>query len=48
LENEYALMAKAMEKEVDANGNRIYKTAMIRQWLDNSREMGIQMSFLKD
>ncbi len=45
LENEYALMAKAMEKELDEDGNPIYKSAMIYQWLDHIRQMGIEMSF---
>jgi hypothetical protein len=45
LENEYALLAVALEKEVDENGKPLYKSAMIYDWLDRIREMGIQQSF---
>lgn len=47
LENEYALMAIAMEKEKDENGKRKYNQAMIYQWLDNIRKMGLEQSFSK-
>lgn len=46
LENEYALMAIALEKEKDEFGKPKYKPAMIYDWLDRIREMGIQQSFL--
>lgn len=46
LENEYALMAIALEKEKDGLGNPKYKSAMIYDWLDRIREMGLQQSFL--
>lgn len=45
LENEYALMAIALEKEKDESGNPKYKPAMIYDWLDRIREMGLQQSF---
>ena len=45
LENEYALMAIAMEKVKDENGKPIYKQAMIYDWLDKIRKMGIEQSF---
>lgn len=45
LENEYALMACAMEKERDENGNPKYNRQMVYQWLDNIREMGNMQSF---
>jgi adenosine deaminase len=45
LENEYALMAIALEKEKDEFGNPKYKPAMIYDWLDRIREMGLQQSF---
>ena len=45
LENEYALLAIALEKEKDANGDLIYSQAMIYDWLDRIREMGLEMSF---
>lgn len=46
LENEYALMAIALEKEKDEFGNPKYKPAMIYDWLDRIREMGLQQSFM--
>jgi len=45
LENEYALMAKALEKAKDKDGNPMYKSAMIHDWLERIREMGLEMSF---
>jgi len=45
LENEYALMALALEKMVDQDGNKLYKPAMIYDWLDRIRQMGLEMSF---
>ena len=46
IENEYAILALAMEKCKDENGNRIYNRAMIMKWLDNIRENGIEQSFI--
>lgn len=46
LENEYALMACAMERERDEEGNPVYNRQMIYQWIDNIREMGNMQSFL--
>lgn len=46
LENEYALMACALEKVKDKQGSYIYNRQMIYQWLDNIRKMGLQQSFL--
>lgn len=45
LENEYALMACALEKVKDEKGQNIYNRQMIYQWLDNIREMGNMQSF---
>lgn len=45
LENEYALMAIAMEKEKDELGNRKYNSTMIYEWLDKIRQMGLEQSF---
>lgn len=45
LENEYALMAIAMEKARDEQGNKKYSPSMIYQWLDNIRKMGLEQSF---
>ncbi len=47
LENEYAVMALALEKAKDRDGNNIYKQALIYDWLDNIRQMGIEQSFKK-
>lgn len=46
LENEYALMACAMEKVKDKQGNSVYNRQMVYQWIDNIRRMGLQQSFL--
>ncbi|MCG8206577.1 hypothetical protein [Tenacibaculum finnmarkense] len=45
LENEYALLAIAMEKEKDENGNPKYNQTMIYEWLDKIRQMGLEQSF---
>lgn len=45
LENEYALLALALEKMKDENGKRKYKRAMVYQWIDNVRKMGLYLSF---
>lgn len=46
LENEYALLALALEKMKDENGQRKYNRTMIYQWIDNIRKMGINQSFV--
>ena len=46
LENEYALMARALEKKKDENGNPVYSKTMIYNWLDKIRKMGLEQSFL--
>lgn len=48
LEKEYALMALALEKEEDEYGNKVYNSAMIYDWLDRIRQMGIEQSFQYD
>lgn len=45
LENEYALMACAMEKVKDERENLVYDRQMIYQWIDNIRQMGNLQSF---
>lgn len=45
LENEYALMAIALEKEKDEDGNPKYNPAMIYEWLDKIRQFGLEQSF---
>ncbi|THF53133.1 hypothetical protein E6C50_02710 [Flavobacterium supellecticarium] len=46
LENEYALMAIALEKEKDENGKPKYNKSMIYDWIENVRKMGLEQSFL--
>ncbi|MGL5725422.1 hypothetical protein [Cetobacterium sp.] len=46
LENEYALLALALEKEKNENGNSKYNPTMIYEWLDKIRQMGLEQSFL--
>lgn len=48
LENEYALLASALEQEVDKDGNYIYNKAMVYEWIDAVRKMGNEQSFLMD
>lgn len=45
LENEYALMACAMESLKDAVGNPVYPPERVYRWLDNIRSMGLEQSF---
>ena len=47
LENEYALMARTLEKKRDKNGKLLYKKSMIYDWLDKIRKMGLEQSFLQ-
>lgn len=46
LENEYAFIARALEKKVDENGEKMYSKSMIYDWLDKIRKMGLNQSFL--
>lgn len=48
LENEYALLACALEKEVMNDGIHKYKREFIYEWLNNIREMGIRQAFIND
>lgn len=45
LENEYALLAVALEKKKDENGKNKYNRTMIYQWIDNVRKLGLNLSF---
>lgn len=45
LENEYAFMARALEKKKNDNDERIYQKALIYEWLESIRKMGIMQSF---
>ena len=46
LENEYALMAIAMEKEKDENGAPLYCSRNIYNWLEAIRQMGEGLRFI--
>lgn len=48
LENEYALMACALEQAKDENGLQLYNRTMIYEWLDSIRKMGNLQSFQED
>lgn len=45
LENEYALMALALQKEKNPDGTPRYHESLIYDWLENIRQMGIEQSF---
>lgn len=47
LENEYALMAIALEKEKDKYGNRKYTSMFIYDYLDHIRQLGHGQRFVK-
>ncbi len=46
LEKEFTLMALALEKEKDRDGNQLYSTVDIYRWLDSIRESACFHSFL--
>ena len=46
LEKEFTLMALALEKQLDADGNPVYKRTDIYQWLDMIRASAEPRSFL--
>ena len=48
IEQEYALLALALEKELDDQQNRRYQPRYVYKWLDNIREMGFEQRFKKD
>lgn len=45
LENEYALLALALEKMKNDDGTQVYNRTMIGHWLDHIRKMGLVQSF---
>lgn len=47
LENEYALIALALEKAKDKDGKNLYNRMYIYQWIENIRKLGLQLSFAK-
>ena len=48
LENEYALMAIALKKELSKNGKNNYDEDQIYNWLEDIRQMGFQQGFHKE
>ncbi len=48
LENEYALLACAMEQIKSEDGKPKYKRESIYNWLDNIRKMGLRQAFAKE
>ena len=46
IENEYALLACALENAVDQDGNLLYSKSMVYEWIDAVRKMGNEQSFL--
>ena len=45
LENEYAMMARALEQLVDENGDPLFNSLEIREWLNEIRKMGNEQGF---
>lgn len=45
LENEYALVALSLEKQVNEDGEKKYTPSMIYDWINRVREMGLEQSF---
>lgn len=48
IENEYALLAVALGKENDENGNSKYQNRYIYNWLESIRQMGEEQRFVKE
>jgi hypothetical protein len=48
LENEYALLARALEQMAGENGKLRFSPSDIYKWLDQIREMGLRLSWKKD
>lgn len=46
LENEYALLASALDFDLDEDGKNKYNRNMVYEWLDDVRKMGNEQSFL--
>lgn len=47
IEEEYALLALALEKEMDRENNPRYQPRYIYEWLNNIRKMGFEQQFIK-
>lgn len=48
IEQEYALLALALEKEMDSTNEKRYQPRYVYKWLDNIREMGFEQRFRKN
>lgn len=46
LDNEYSLMALALERVRDENNNRVYEKNNIYRWINEIREFGISQNFI--
>ncbi len=42
MKNEYSVMAAALEKVKDKNGQSVYSSNQVYHWIDEVREMGIE------
>ena len=45
LENEFSLMASALENARDSNGVRLYTPEQVYRWIDQVRQMGLEQAF---
>lgn len=48
LENEFSLMASALENAADQSGARLYAPEQVYRWVDQVRQMGLEQSFRQD
>ena len=48
LENEYALLVLALQKDLNQDGSRKYSDTYIYDWVDRIRNNGIEQSFLQE
>ena len=47
IEEEYALLDLALEKEVNRDGEHRYPPRYVYEWLENIRKMGFEQRFRK-
>lgn len=47
VENEFAIMALSMEKQMKSDKSMVYKPRMVYQWIDNVRELAFEQTFYK-
>lgn len=46
IENEFSLIALSLEKQIDKEGNPLYTSRMVYDWLDNIRQLAFEQKFL--